>query len=77
VSAHEAEAQGAEGEVLTDAGTRTVTKSEQVAVDADRAREIIQPVVQPPIDIKFVGVFAEDALQPVVTGDVDPDVLAF
>jgi hypothetical protein len=48
--------------VLTHAGARTVTESDQVAVDPDQAREIIQPAVQPPIDIEFVGVFAEDAL---------------
>jgi hypothetical protein len=61
--------------VLTDAGMRTVTKSDQVAVDTNQAREIIQTAVQPPIDIKLIGVFTEDTRQSIVTGDIDPDVL--
>ena len=47
--------------MLTDAGVRSMAKSDQVAVDADHAREIIRPVVKPSVDIKFVGVFTEDA----------------
>ena len=60
---------------LTDTGVRTVAKSYQVTVNADQARDITQLVVQPPIDIEIVGVFTEDARQPVVTGDIDPNVL--
>lgn len=54
-----------------------MTKSDQATVDSNQAGEIILAVVQPPIDIKFVRVFTEDTWQPIVTRDVNPDILTF
>ena len=65
-----------DGKVLANAATRTVTKCEDVAVEANRVREIIRSV-QPPIDIEFVGIFTKDIRQHMVTSDVDPDLLTF
>lgn len=47
--------------MLTDAGVWAVTETHQDAVDTYQAREIIQPVVQPPVDVEFVGILPEDA----------------
>ena len=52
--------EGNQGKVLTNAGVWTVTKSDQVAVDANQAGEIVQFVVQPPIDVKLMSVFTEE-----------------
>ena len=54
-----------------------MTESDQVAIDPYQTREGIEPAVQPPVDIEFVGVFTEDTRQSIVTRDVDPDVLTF
>ena len=54
-------AEGVEGKTFTDAGVRTVAKSDQVTVNPDQAREVAHFVVQPLIDIEIVGVFTEDA----------------
>ena len=54
-----------------------MAKTHQDTVNTDQARESIQPVVQPSVDVEFVGIFTEDARQPVITGDVVPDVLTF
>ena len=61
--------------VLTNADIRAVTKRDQVPVDPDKTREAIEPAIQPPIDIEFVGVFTEDVWLSIVARDVDPDIL--